>query len=465
MLVNSLNFKSDNYINKTPQNLPQKDYVSSSLNSFKLEQMANINKMALDMVKMPEKFSRHNLDNYYGCLIGGAVGDAFGAVIEPVSLEVIKSRYGAEGLRYLPLRNGVARITDDTQMSLFTAYAVIKSKIKNNGEYIEEDLLSELANAYKNWYLTQTSEFIEPVENNFLLNDERLYSRRFPGNTCMEALEKDVLGTIDEPINDSKGSGGVMRAAPIGLGLYDDPDFAFSIAQKSAAMTHGNPKGYLPAGALAYMIAYILKGDDLCNALDKTIVKLQDYSIEGIELAELLKKAAEYAAYGLDDNEAIENLGQGWHGDEALAISVFCALKHKDDFKEAVIASVNHSGDSDTTGAITGNILGAYLGADKIKSSLKNKIELYDLITQISSDLYSSPGDIKNAKSKYGVEMKEISSKERQKEDEFSFRTAGIKFSSYDIDKLKELPIKEAMEYRRNLILNGLYNLAEDSSD
>lgn len=62
----------------------------------------------------------------------------------------------------------------------------------------------------------------------------------------------------------------------------------------------------------------------------------------------------------------IAQLGVGWVGEEALAISVYCALKYQDDFKEAVIAAVNRNGDSDSTGAITGNILGAYLGLSRI---------------------------------------------------------------------------------------------------
>lgn len=89
-------------------------------------------------------------------------------------------------------------------------------------------------------------------------------------------------------------------------------------------------------------------------------------------------------------------MGEGWVGDEALAISIYCALKYKDDFKKALITAVNHSGDSDSTGAITGNILGAYLGLNNIPSDLVEKVELSDCILQIADDLLIKHQDLRN---------------------------------------------------------------------
>ena len=73
--------------------------------------------------------------------------------------------------------------------------------------------------------------------------------------------------------------------------------------------------------------------------------------------------------------------------EEALGISLYCALKYQDDFSAGIIASVNHKGDSDSTGAITGNILGALLGYDAIDEKWKEKLELKDVILEISDDL------------------------------------------------------------------------------
>ena len=89
-----------------------------------------------------------------------------------------------------------------------------------------------------------------------------------------------------------------------------------------------------------------------------------------------------------DDISAIHQFGRGWTGDEALAIAIYCANKYSDNLEKAIIASVNHRGDSDATGSITGNILGTYLGFDDIESKYRQNIELRDMIIGIATDLY-----------------------------------------------------------------------------
>lgn len=91
----------------------------------------------------------------------------------------------------------------------------------------------------------------------------------------------------------------------------------------------------------------------------------------------------------MDDLDAIREIGQGWVAEETLAIAVYCALKYSNDFEKAIIASVNHSGDSDSTGSVTGNILGAYLGLSAIPQKYLDKLELKDVITEIADDLYN----------------------------------------------------------------------------
>ena len=111
------------------------------------------------------------------------------------------------------------------------------------------------------------------------------------------------------------------------------------------------------------------------------------------ELLELIDRAIELSQADVDDNEAIHALGEGWVGDEVLAIALYCALKHSHDFDRAIIAAVNHKGDSDSTGAITGNILGAYLGLGKIPQKYTDKLELKDVIFEIADDLYNDCRD------------------------------------------------------------------------
>ena len=102
----------------------------------------------------------------------------------------------------------------------------------------------------------------------------------------------------------------------------------------------------------------------------------------------LINRAIELSEFDIVDLDVIHMLGEGWTGDEALAIAVYCALKYDHDFDKAIIASVNHSGDSDSTGAITGNIMGAYLGLSAIPEKYTRNLELLDVIIEIAEDLY-----------------------------------------------------------------------------
>ena len=103
---------------------------------------------------------------------------------------------------------------------------------------------------------------------------------------------------------------------------------------------------------------------------------------------EKIQLALQLAKTGGHDLAAIHALGEGWCGDEALAIAVFCAVKYQDDFDKALLAAVNHGGDSDSTGAVTGNLLGAYLGLSRIPEKYTKHLELLDVITEIAEDLY-----------------------------------------------------------------------------
>lgn len=115
----------------------------------------------------------------------------------------------------------------------------------------------------------------------------------------------------------------------------------------------------------------------------------------------LLEKAIDLAKEGYPSVDKIRQLGEGWVGDEALAIAVYCALPYPDDFAKALILSVNHDGDSDSTGAVTGNIMGAYLGITSIPKKWIENIELKAEIIQLSDDLLAGYESEKGWEEKY----------------------------------------------------------------
>jgi len=154
-----------------------------------------------------------------------------------------------------------------------------------------------------------------------------------------------------------------------------------------AALTHGHPTGALTGGVLAVLILALTDGASLSEALtaSKTILCAEprhEETLRAIEMAETL------AASGEAHEVAIAQLGQGWVAEEALAISIYCALVARN-FKHGVILAVNHDGDSDSTGAITGNLLGAMQGVTAIPSEWLEPLELREVITTVAEDLYA----------------------------------------------------------------------------
>ncbi len=323
-------------------------------------------------------------DRYRGCLLGGAVGDALGAGIEFMSLDEIGRRYGPAGVTgYVPCYGRSSAITDDTQMTLFTAEGLLRAR-RGGG-----DVPGAVWQAYQRWLLTQGARGPGGADG-WLIGQGFLHHQRAPGTTCLSALEDGRPGTPYRPVNDSKGCGGVMRVAPAGL-AGGDP---FTLGGQAAALTHGHPSGYLAAAAFAQMISHLAGGGTLPDAVGEALAAVRDApgsgaagSGDGSEVSAALAAAAAAAAAGPPSTRIMCSLGAGWVAEEALAVAVYCALTAAD-FRSGVLLAVNHGGDSDSTGAICGNLLGASLGVQAIDADLLDGLEGRDVIRQVADDLY-----------------------------------------------------------------------------
>lgn len=335
-----------------------------------------------------------NADKFRGCLIGGAVGDALGYAVEFMREDEIFSEYGENGITEydLILTDDVAEISDDTQMTLFTAEGLLLA----GRDVHSADYIKCIRKMYKCWYLTQNEQYPEQNDDlrSRLLNVPELYNRRCPGITCLTAIREGAKGSVDEPINDSKGCGGVMRAAPIGLYFcgtttpYEQSDM---IGAEAAALTHGHDLGFIPSAVLVHIIRAVAERDiTLKAAVQEAVAATEGLFPKAEHIAEfmgIMQKAVELSETDADSLSAIHQLGEGWVAEETLAIAVYCALKYENDFDKALRAAVNHNGDSDSTGAVCGNILGAYLGYDAIPQKFKDGLELHDVITEIADSL------------------------------------------------------------------------------
>lgn len=317
-----------------------------------------------------------------GSLLGGAIGDALGYQIE--FKKGIKEK---EITRF----NGKGIISDDTQMTLFTANALIwrETRIKMRG--ISLNPVDAIYLGYKDWLDTQTNTSGEKSIS-WIKEIPELNIPRAPGNTCLSALSSNKKGTIEKPINDSKGCGTVMRVAPIGIYFKDENESGI-IASEVSALTHGHPLGIIPSYVFASMLNLIVNKElDILSSLNKSIDNLlRNYNIfnenDTKYFIDLMNKAVKLSSSNTNDIDAIKELGEGWVAEEALAIAVYSCLKYSNSFEDAVVCAINHDGDSDSTGSIAGNIIGAFLGEEAIPDYYTDNIELKDVILEIADDL------------------------------------------------------------------------------
>jgi len=319
------------------------------------------------------------VDKFRGSLLAGAVGDALGGAIEFEHMDAIRARFGPDGLTdYAPAYGKVGAITDDTQMTLFTLEGLVIARKHGT------DPLWDVRAAYARWLHTQGGPAVRA--EGWLLDSPGMFSQRAPGTTCLSALyDTDAFGTTTDHINNSKGCGGVMRAAPVAL-WSEDVDEVFALAAGTAAITHGHPSGFLAAGVLAVIVQQVLGGADLFSAVDEAREELIRWD-EHDEQLELVDLAVQLARRGKRPTpELIETLfGGGWVAEEALGIGLYAALTGES-VEDGLLLAVNFSGDSDSAGSICGNILGARDGVEGIPGHLLEGLELVDVIERSADE-------------------------------------------------------------------------------
>ena len=303
--------------------------------------------------------------------------------------------------------SGKALISDDTQMTLFTAEGIINWCSGNEGHRLEQLRFYE-NRAYQDWLTTQEIPFDNSCYDKKkarktipkgLMNVSELYSCRAPGITCLSALEKRKTqhlinsSFIEDKINNSKGSGSVMRAAPIGFLNYDIRELDMESAE-IAAITHCHSLGYMPAAVLSHVIHGIIYNDnqmtlkEIVEDARDTVAKIFKNDEHVDELINIINDAIELSENNDSDLDNIHRLGEGWVSEEALAIALYCSLRYHYDFSECIIKAVNHKGDSDSTSAIAGNIIGTWVGYNEIESKWKDRLELADVIVELADNLF-----------------------------------------------------------------------------
>jgi ADP-ribosylglycohydrolase len=162
-----------------------------------------------------------------------------------MDISEIRGHFGPGGIRdFAPVYGRLGAITDDTQMTLFTAEGILRA-----ASQLPDRVPMVVHRAYMRWLRTQGYsppklgyEIVSDdwLFDGWLIGVQTLWSKRAPGNTCLSAL-RNAKKMGRPAVNNSKGCGGVMRVAPVGLAVNRDD--AFELGSQTAALTHGHSSG------------------------------------------------------------------------------------------------------------------------------------------------------------------------------------------------------------------------------
>ena len=332
-------------------------------------------------------------DRIRGALIGCAAGDALGYPVEVLSEAAIVERYGLRGITDYDLdENGTARITADTQLMLLSANGILFAHTRGALRGIMAPVYTYFPDFYMDWYRLQTEKRTRRARCGWINAYPALSAKRALSPTVVKVAASKKFGSMDEPVNDSKGSACLLRAVPIGLSYSRDPAYILDLGANTAALTHGNEVAWMASGALALIISLIIHQElSITEAVNKTLKALDksfpDSRTVVNELSYTIHSAMSLATSASSDLDAIHALGKGWVADEALAIGILCALRHENDIAGAMTFAANHGGDSNNTAAIAGTLVGARIGFNAIPDRFVDRLELVDVILELADDV------------------------------------------------------------------------------
>jgi ADP-ribosylglycohydrolase len=256
-----------------------------------------------------------DLSKAKGMIYGLAIGDALGYPVEFMTLQQIKGKHGPSGMTDLP---SPAIFSDDTQMTIAIAEALIRA-----GEKEIETIMEATKEEFIQWF--------HSPENN-----------RAPGRTCLTGvanMERGIHWTKSGVAN-SKGCGSAMRVAPIGYLYQQDPAKLKAVAHATGICTHGHPTADAACIGAAYLVKLALDGVYPRNMIQA----LSDFTAEiSQEFDEAILKVAKCLDWE-DEERALKYLGEGWIGEEAVALALYCFLRYPDSYEKAVIRVPTRTG-------------------------------------------------------------------------------------------------------------------------
>ena len=313
------------------------------------------------------------------CLLGGALGDAFGYPIAFENLASIQKRHGPAGLREPEFNKNQLLVSDDTQMTLFTLEGLTRAMQANT--LAEQDLIEQVRLSYLDWLESQGLAAGSANHPTRLLKHAALHVQRAPAKTCIQSLRAGGGGSPERPINDSREASGLMRVAPVACMPEMNAERAFRLAARATALTHGHPAAHLSAGILAAMLHGLLEGKPLQTALIHACDQARAWRGHQDVVRHL--EAALEASVRPHGGALPEGLGGGQTCEEALAIGFFAASRSQD-FREVMAIAANHDGQSDVTAGIAGQLFAAQRGMEALPHAWIRCLDVRDALFDVA---------------------------------------------------------------------------------
>jgi len=324
---------------------------------------------------MDQRSERHEvvtaslLSRYHGALIGLAAGDALGTTLEFTrrgSIPPIDDMIGGG-----PFRLAAGEWTDDTSMAMCLAESLIARR-----GFDPHDQMTRYVRWWREGYWSSTGACFDI------------------GITVREALRRFVetndpyAGSTD--LN-TAGNGSLMRLAPIPLGFARTPSEAVRLAAESSKTTHATEEAVDACRYVAALIVGALHGYPKQDLLDPRL------ALEGVNwnVAPLAPAIASISAGSFKDKTAGEIRASGY-GVHTLEAALW-AFHHSDTFRDGALLAVNLGEDADTTGAVYGQLAGAYYGVDAIPPEWRARLSRAAEIEAVATAVFAYAQASRNA--------------------------------------------------------------------
>lgn len=295
-------------------------------------------------------------------LFGLALGDALGYTVEFRSLDGIKAAYGPGGIQHPP---DPALYSDDTQMTVALAEGLLDGGVD-----------------------APIDAQMDAIARRFVAWSHSPENTRAPGTTCMSAVRRYEAGMpwYDAGIAHSKGCGSAMRVASLGYLYQHDEARLVEIAAASSRVTHAHPAAVAAAVAAAYAVKLALDGVPPGQFISRVMAVTDGMSDD---FDQCLRRAGHGGGLG-DEEYALRHIGEGWVGDEAVALALYCVVRYPDSYVACVRRAANTNGDSDSIACIAGGISAARLGLDAIPADWRARCEHADDLRDLAARLASA---------------------------------------------------------------------------